>query len=112
MTYPIRSYHVRLSDTIQPPDAYEILKRLAEDDELRERIGKDPRRAFLELGVELGADPVPATVVLPAKEEIQKVLVQLEQAQQVQFMFDPFGAYYPGQRPFIVFLLLAVVAGL
>ena len=43
-------------------------------------------------------------------EEIAKVLDRIENAQPLEFDFNPFGPYYVGQRPFIGILLLALVA--
>ena len=62
-----------------------------------------PGRTFGELYMQ-------ETVVLPPAAEIAKVLDRIENAQPLEFDFNPFGPYYVGQRPFIGILLLALVA--
>jgi putative modified peptide len=102
--------YVSLDEGITPRNARDILDRLANDAELRERIEADPRSAFREIGLDYGDLRVPDTVRLPAPEEIQKALDKIDAAEQLEFTLDPFGAYYPGQQPFIGILLLALAA--
>jgi hypothetical protein len=109
--YPEERWIVRLERSVEPADATELLRRLAEDEELRERIQANPRDTFRdELGIDFGELYVQETVQLPPAEEIQKVLTRLDSGQALEFDFNPFGAYYPGQQPFIGILLLALVA--
>jgi hypothetical protein len=112
--WPEERWYVKLERSVEPPDAYELLRRLAEDEELRERIQSNPRDTLRdEIGLEYGPDlPMQATIILPPPEEIRKVLDRLEDAQPLEFEFDPFGGYYPGQQPFIGILLVALIAGL
>ena len=109
--YPEERWHVRLERSVEPADATELLRRLVEDEELRERIQSNPRDTFRdELGLDFGELYMQETVVLPPAEEIAKVLDRIENAQPLEFDFNPFGPYYVGQRPFIGILLLALVA--
>jgi putative modified peptide len=48
-----------------------FLKKLAHDDDFRERLEKDPKKVLAEYSVTLGADDLPSDVKLPPKEEIQ-----------------------------------------
>jgi putative modified peptide len=103
-------FYVSLDEGITARNARDILEKLVTDSELRARIEDNPRAAFREIGLDYGDLRVPDKVKLPDPEEIKKALDQIDALQQLEFRLDPFGAYYPGQQPFIGILLLALAA--
>jgi hypothetical protein len=61
---------VAVSFSFGRAEADEFLRRIAEDDEYREYLTKDPVRALAESGITISGDAVPETIDLPSKEEV------------------------------------------
>jgi hypothetical protein len=117
MEYSDSQFYVALSSEITPKGAHDILKRLAREEDLRERIRNDPQATFRdELGVDIGDELAPSEAILPEPEEIEQALRRFgprdEWAPEGKFRFqlEPFGAFTPGDQPFKATLLLAAKA--
>lgn len=116
MEYSDSQFYVALSGEITPKGAHDILKQLARDEDLRERIRQDAQATFRELGVDIGDELAPSEAVLPEPEEIEKALRRFgprdEWTPEGKFRFDlqPFGAFTPGEQPFKATLLLVAKA--
>lgn len=54
--------------------AVEFVRRLAEDDDFRERLQRDPKTVLWDYGVEISPDMIPETVELPTKEDVRRML--------------------------------------
>ena len=112
---------VALRADMEPAEARSILERLADDEEdeeggLRDRIRKDPKGTFEELGVDIGLDLVPSEVVLPPAGEVRRAL-QLFRARElasgqgeIPLWLLPMGAVTPGKMPFKAALMLIAKA--
>ncbi len=64
--------HARLS--INDEEATEFLDRLANDDEFRAELEKNPRGVLLQHRIDLTHESIPESITLPSKEEIQEFL--------------------------------------
>jgi len=61
-------------------EAYDFVQRLARDDDFRARLEADPRGILAERGIEFTlpeGDPELENVVLPPKEEVERLLEEL-----------------------------------
>lgn len=54
--------------------AVEFVRRLADDDEFRARLEKDPKGVLWDYGVEVSPELIPATVELPPKADVRRML--------------------------------------
>lgn len=52
----------------------ELVRRLATDEEFRERLARSPARALAEYHIELPPDALPARVVLPSRSQMMDAL--------------------------------------
>jgi hypothetical protein len=79
--------------------AVEFVSRLANDDDFRERLQKDPKSVLWDYGVELAPELIPEEVELPAKEEIQAFLAETEKGVGAirvgpQFFYPVFACFF------------------
>jgi hypothetical protein len=56
------------------PQALELLRRMSEDQEFRERWRKNPREALLEYGIDVPESEIPDDVELPSEDELKELL--------------------------------------
>src|SRR4051794_5936289 len=63
--------------SISREDAYEFLRQLAEDDDLRARVKADPGAELAERGIVIAPELLPETATLAGKHQIRELLVTL-----------------------------------
>lgn len=122
MEYSDSQFYVALSSKITPPEAYDILRRLAdENDSLRAEIENDAKKGFGSVGVDIGDDLAPSEARLPPAAEIRRALETFgpegwtpedgwTPEGKFRFRLQPFGAFTPGEQPFKATLMLAAKA--
>jgi hypothetical protein len=111
MEYRDSKFYVSLDGKLTQEDAAQILKDLAENnDGFYDRVQENAREAFLSRGVEISEELARIDVRLPSREALQRVVGPIYDAAPVEIAFDPFGPWVPGERPFIVLLLLVAAA--
>jgi hypothetical protein len=81
---------------ISPRQAEELVNRLTDDMEFRERLTQDPTAELGRYGISIPAELLPERVELPSPDELRRLRVELEAE-------DVFG--YLG-KPFILFCLI------
>jgi hypothetical protein len=72
------SEHVRFSVSMSHGQSQEFLRRLAEDDEFRERLQTAPREALAEQHIDVSDSVLPGVVSLPSSEDVQQILNSIE----------------------------------
>jgi hypothetical protein len=121
MRYEDSEFYIALRADMEPAEARRILERLADDEEdkeggLRDRIRKDPKGTFEELGVDIGLDLAPSEAVLPPAGEIRRALKLFRERElskeqgEIPLWLLPFGPFTPGKAPFKAALMLVAKA--
>jgi hypothetical protein len=62
---------------ISREDAYDFMKQLAEDDDLRARVEADPGAELANRGIVISPELLPAQATLASKKQIEELLVLL-----------------------------------
>ena len=65
---------VRIDVALSQYQAQDLLRRVAEDDEFRERLQQQPRDALADYGINVSENVLPEVVKLPSKDESERVL--------------------------------------
>jgi putative modified peptide len=73
-----QSHDIHIGVALSQYEAQDLLRRLGEDDEFRERLQREPREAFADYGIKLSENILPEVVNLPSKEESQRVLESIQ----------------------------------
>lgn len=64
---------VTVTVSMTAEEAREFVRKLADDDEFRERLERDPHATLAEHNIFVRRDALPGAVALPAKQEVQAV---------------------------------------
>jgi putative modified peptide len=73
-TADITRSDARVGINLSPREAVAFLQRLASDDQFRDQFEKNPQEFLAENHIHLPVAEIPEKVVLPSKEELQRVL--------------------------------------
>jgi hypothetical protein len=82
-------YQIKVN--ITRADAREVIRRLIEDDDFRERFETDTRAVLAENGIDVESETLPEGVRLPAPEAIEDFLDLLDNRGLVPETASPFG---------------------
>jgi putative modified peptide len=98
---------VRVTMSLTPREAFNLLLRLSSDDEFRSQVEAQPHRVLAEHGINVPSEDIPLQASLPPKEVLQEVMLQLMAGQQgtiaeLPFNVDPMYWWF---IDFIIFLV-------
>lgn len=71
-------HDVRIEVALSQYEAQDLLRRLAEDDEFRARMEREPREALGDYQIKLSRNVLPEAIRLPSKDESQRVLETIQ----------------------------------
>jgi putative modified peptide len=81
---------LRIGASLTPREVFNFLLRLASDDEFRARLHKHPHQTLAEHHIYVPAHDPPVHIRLPAKHELQQVLMDVMMRQETALAFHPF----------------------
>jgi hypothetical protein len=70
---------IRATLDVDSERAHEFIRRLAEDDDFRAELESNPEKTLTDYGVAVSPDLIPDEIRLPSKDEIRRLLTQLDE---------------------------------
>jgi putative modified peptide len=87
--------HVRITMSLTPRQAFNLMLKLSSDDAFRDQVKKNPHEVLSKYGIDVPSRDIPLERALPPKEQLQEVLLQMFAGRpgivtELPFNVDPF----------------------
>jgi len=85
-----KAANVRISMNLTPREVFNLVTRMASDDEFRARLEKNPHEVLAEHHIYVPSKDIPLHASLPPKEELQQALMDIMSGHQGTITALPF----------------------